>query len=352
MRENRTSGSVAGAPGDRSPYAGDKNQEAKMSMSERAGDVAKDVCDVVSREFGDWCKAVTKEVLDFPCRPDLKFDRDGDLQGIGIKCKFNTDTVKANIDKVLDWIDKHVETVEGEKITRNMIEGVFKDKGVSVDTDKILIRHGRPSIEPESRFRATNDFSGSAGFRAGFPNFHQADHGQGIVHGTVLLQKSAVIARDIPADSLGNPTDFGSRFRAVNDYAVRNGFVAGFPNFHQADHGSGVVYGVILLKQGTAEWRDVSASALGNPRDIGQRFRAANDYAVRNGFRAAFPNFHQADRGSGIVYGTFFLKSDVATTKDVTLPVLFPKELDVEVIEREPSKPEPEPWDARDKPWH
>jgi hypothetical protein len=40
------------------------------------------------------------------------------------------------------------------------------------------------------------------------------------------------------------------RFREVNDYA-------GFPNFHEADYGKGMVYGTILLRDTEAEWRDV-----------------------------------------------------------------------------------------------
>ena len=43
------------------------------------------------------------------------------------------------------------------------------------------------------------------------------------------------------------------------------GFFAGFPNFHEADYGDGVVYGTILLRDTEAEWRDVLRSDLGNP---------------------------------------------------------------------------------------
>jgi hypothetical protein len=34
-------------------------------------------------------------------------------------------------------------------------------------------------------------------------------------------------------------------------------FVGGFPNMFHADHGRGVVCGTILLRDNTAEWRDV-----------------------------------------------------------------------------------------------
>jgi hypothetical protein len=112
---------------------------------------------------------------------------------------------------------------------------------------------------------------------------------------------------DIPISQLGTPGSFDARFRAVNDWAVRNGYAAAFPNFHQADYGRGVVYGTILLKQGV-EKRDIPASELGNPANNEARFRAVHDWATRNGYVAGFPNFHQADYGQGVVYGTILLK--------------------------------------------
>lgn len=53
------------------------------------------------------------------------------------------------------------------------------------------------------------------------------------------------------------------RFREVNDYAERHGFFSAFPNFHEADYGDGVVYGTILLRDTEAEWRDVSRTEYG-----------------------------------------------------------------------------------------
>jgi hypothetical protein len=109
------------------------------------------------------------------------------------------------------------------------------------------------------------------------------------------------------------------RFRQVNDYASVHGFVGGYPNFHQADYGCGTVFGTFLIRPGAAEWRDVSAAELGYPPgdDIGARFRATNDYAFRNGFAGGFPNFHQADYGQGIVYGTILLHHHTVEWRDV-----------------------------------
>jgi hypothetical protein len=164
-----------------------------------------------------------------------------------------------------------------------------------------------------ARFRATYEYADDNGFVGGFPNFHQEDRGGGVVYGTILLNQ--VVADwdgEVPASELGNPPpgDIGARFRATHDYATDHGFVGGFPNFHQDDFGEGMVYGTILLYQGAAEWRDVPASELGNPPpdDIGARFRATYDYAIENGFIAGFPNFYQTDHGNGVVYGTILIR--------------------------------------------
>lgn len=174
------------------------------------------------------------------------------------------------------------------------------------------------------RFTQTYDYAEAHGFVGGFPNFHQADYGEGIVYGTFLLNSGEW--RDVSASDLGNPPGYsiGARFRAISDYAARNGFVGGFPNFHQADYGSGLVYGNILLGSNEAEWRDVPASELGNPsaNNYWQRFRATSDYAARNGFAGGFPNFHHADYGRGRVYGTILIKQAATEWRDVPRTVM------------------------------
>ncbi|NEZ54981.1 hypothetical protein [Adonisia turfae] len=174
----------------------------------------------------------------------------------------------------------------------------------------------------DGRFRAVSDLVGTLGYGAGFPNFHEANHGNGVVYGTILIKANYVEWRDIPAADLGNPGDIGARFRAVNDWAGKNSYKAGFPNFHQADYGNGVVYGTFLLKDNATEWRDIPAADLGNPGDIGARFRAVNDWAVKNGYRGGFPNFHQADYGNGVVYGTILIKHEAADWRDISVSEL------------------------------
>lgn len=176
------------------------------------------------------------------------------------------------------------------------------------------------------RFRETSDYAWAHRFLSGFPNFHEADYGQGVVYGTFLLGSDVADWRDLRAADLGSPPagDVGARFRATNDWAHRNGYLSGFPNFHQADYGAGTVYGSVLIKQGAAEWRDIPARDLGSPpdHDVPARFRATSDWAARNGFAAGFPNFHQADHGSGTVYGTILFPHGRVQWRDVFASVL------------------------------
>ena len=77
--------------------------------------------------------------------------------------------------------------------------------------------------------------------------------------GTIFIKPSCGEWRDIPWTLLGKQplTDFGARMRATADYASRNGFVGGFPNFYNADYGNGTVCGTVLLTPEAADWKDV-----------------------------------------------------------------------------------------------
>lgn len=158
--------------------------------------------------------------------------------------------------------------------------------------------------EFRQRFRAASDYAASHGFGGCFPNFEQADHGRGLVFGHVILRKDEVDYEDVLGNKLASPSDITAFFRSVNDYGRSNGYASAFPNFHQADYGHGVVYGVILLKTSAARRESVSVSDLGEPvsHDIGARFRAANQYAIGNS--GAYPDFHQGLEGGELHYGT------------------------------------------------
>jgi hypothetical protein len=114
------------------------------------------------------------------------------------------------------------------------------------------------------RFRATHVYATDNGFVGGFPTFEHADYGHGIVCGTILFPAQNAEWRDVPLSELGNAPldDIGQRFRATQKYATDHGFVGGFPNFFHADHGRGIVCGTLLLSSDTAEWRDVKIGQI------------------------------------------------------------------------------------------
>jgi hypothetical protein len=173
---------------------------------------------------------------------------------------------------------------------------------------------GNPT-SPEARVRAVNDWASARGYVGAFPNFHQADYGHGLVYGVLLIKRQAGDWRDIPAAELNYPADFAARFRAVNDWAAAHGYLSGFPNFHEANYGQGVVYGAVLLKRETADWRDLRGSELGNPSGSEARFRAVNDWANGHGYVSGYPNFHQI--GAGLRYGAILLKQGAGEWQDV-----------------------------------
>jgi hypothetical protein len=181
-------------------------------------------------------------------------------------------------------------------------------------------------VAEDRRFREVQRYASVHGFFAGFPNFHEADYGEGVVYGTYLLRDTEAEWRDVPRSEyqVFHIDDVPGLFRAANDYAGRQGYPAAFPNCEQADHGQGVVYGTILMKPGTTEWRDVLRTELGNPAigDVAAMMRAANDYSDRQGFAAAFPTFHQANYGAGVVYGIVLLKQSVSTWRDIPADLL------------------------------
>ena len=187
--------------------------------------------------------------------------------------------------------------------------------------------HNFPTIS--ARFRATHDFARRNGFMGGFPNFNFATGPRGTVFGSMLLKDSVAAFRDVTASELGNPDeqDLGARFRACHVFARQNGFIGAFPNFFHAGEGPGRVYGTTLLREGVAEFRDVAAGELGNPdpADISTRFRVTHDFARRNGFLAGYPNFFLADQPQGRVYGTILIKEADAAFADLNSKDLFPQ---------------------------
>lgn len=146
-----------------------------------------------------------------------------------------------------------------------------------------------------SRFRACNDYGAHRGYLSAIPNFHQANHGNGVVYGAIFIKKNAGIHKTVLRTELGvGPENIEAFFRAVNDYAAKNGYGSGYPNFHQIGSGRGLGYGVILLNKQSAQPIDIEKRKI-SFNDIASRFRAFNDYGAHNKYVTAFPNFHQAE---------------------------------------------------------
>ncbi len=149
------------------------------------------------------------------------------------------------------------------------------------------------------RFRLVQDYAVRNGFVGGIPTFFNATYNTR-VYGVVMLPAATADWLDVPASELAiSPgMDFGVQMRAAQDYAVKNGYVGAIPTFFEGSANGIIVHGVFLLKQGKAIWRDVAAEDLGHPpdNDIGARFRAAQNYATAQQMVGAFPNFYQAIR--------------------------------------------------------
>jgi len=176
-------------------------------------------------------------------------------------------------------------------------------------------------------FRQRASAASEMGFVGGYPTFYFLKEGREELGGALLFRRDAAEWQDVPLVELGNPglDDFGLRMRSAQDYAVRAGFVGAFPNFFDADYGFGKVVGMIFLPAETAEWRDLTWTDIGSPdlNDVVGRFRGVNDWAVRNGFLGGFPNMYHADHPNGRVAGSILIKptkADVHWIHLYTLP--------------------------------
>jgi M6 family metalloprotease-like protein len=189
------------------------------------------------------------------------------------------------------------------------------------------------ALSPDRRFQLVHDFAVSQGFVSGFPDFHEADHGQGVVGSVYLLPASAAEAREVPHDIFGE-VDIGNvpaLFRAAASYAAGQGYVGAYPNCHEQDYGGGPVYGVIMLKNGMAEQRNVPGATLGDPvvNDTGAVMMAVSDYAAAQGFAAGFPTFNVGPPHGAKNYAAVLVQAGNAQRREVRiseLPFLQPQD--------------------------
>jgi hypothetical protein len=201
-----------------------------------------------------------------------------------------------------------------------------------------------PSEQIMRDFRYRAEWARELAQVGGYPNFHEATYGIAHVGGTVFANDKGAEWRNVLHKALGSPAldNPGARFRATHQYAVKNGFVGGFPTFYDEEIdavlASGkptkeLACGTVLLGPEAAEWRDVPLDQLGNVAldDIRARFRATHDYATSHGYVGGFPNlYHKTETmidTSGktferTVCGTILLKKEAAEWRDVVLYTL------------------------------
>lgn len=172
-------------------------------------------------------------------------------------------------------------------------------------------------------FRHRAEAATARGLPGAFPNFYVGGTVSNPVGGTIFVRSTVAEWQDVPHNDMGAPplNNFAEWMRMANLYASRKGYVGAFPNYFYATKSNRIVCGTLLLKGEGVEWRDVPAADLKNPpiHDIGARFRATQDYAVREGFVGGFPNFYHADYGRGLVYGTILLRPGFAFWADVSI---------------------------------
>lgn len=167
----------------------------------------------------------------------------------------------------------------------------------------------------QGRMRESMAYATRYGFGAGIPTFENGNQNGQIVYGTVLVPKKYVEFKDIPQSELGNVdlNNFQERVRQSMTWATNHGYSAGIPTFHHADHGRGIVCGTILFKPDAVTFRDIPQSRMEliNRDEAGTAgwVRSAVRYASKIGQVGAFPTFHQARyNDKGLVYGVVFFK--------------------------------------------
>jgi hypothetical protein len=159
-----------------------------------------------------------------------------------------------------------------------------------------------------------------------FPNFHQQDYGNGLVYGSVTVHQRHCIRNDVLASDMGGqtnerPAGVEKRVTNANHFAWAMNYGAALPTFHQTGSGTQLRYGIVLFPRSVLETTFlVSRSLPSNPDTLEEWFRAANDYAVTNGFSAGFPtgkrNLGESETFTYPMMLCAFLKPGIASSFD------------------------------------
>ena len=150
-------------------------------------------------------------------------------------------------------------------------------------------------------------------FVGGFPNFQARDY----LRGTLSVGRNAAEFKDIPMQELGDISSTHKLIAAVDLWARQRGFAGGLPTFHQARYNGVEVRGAILIKPNSAERRLVSQNELNNFEDLEGLFRAVDEYANKNGFRAGYPSLRKV--GNQGTIEVVLMRKDSVAWNDVSL---------------------------------
>ncbi len=180
-----------------------------------------------------------------------------------------------------------------------------------------------PLSDLPSRFRAVGDWAARNGFATGFPNYEEAVYSGNHVFGSFLMRSNVAEWRDIPVVELKlHEKDVESpagRFRAVNRWANKNGYRCGFPNFHEAWHNGLRVFGCCLIKAEHVEWRIFSEDEIDNSAAFHARIRGVSAWADKHGYATGFPNGEEAIVNGKRVFGAFLIKKGKAIHRDISV---------------------------------
>jgi hypothetical protein len=190
-----------------------------------------------------------------------------------------------------------------------------------------------PARNAMEAFKRMAREASDARFAGGFPNFREERQGMNTIGEVIFLHHSGATWTDVPISDLKNPDleNFQGRMRATQDYASGRGFAGGFPTFYQDKMPillptRGIVQttvcGTVLLTTSCAVRRDVFLKELGSPplNDIAARFKAADDYAIREGYVGGFPNFSdRLSKGFRTVCGTILIKPGYGERRNIVI---------------------------------
>jgi hypothetical protein len=150
-------------------------------------------------------------------------------------------------------------------------------------------------------------------FVGGFPNFQARDS----LRGTLSIGRNAAEFKDIPMQELGDVSSPHKLIAKVDLWARQRGFAGALPTFHQARYNGVEARGAILIKPNSAERRLVSINELNGFSDLDGLFRAVDEYANKNGFRAGYPSLRKVGNQGAIE--VVLMRKDAVAWNDVSL---------------------------------